>query len=227
MRMQGNPVSSPHDGALSDSGIDSWLEQTAGISRQQLAASQQLSNRRATASTPAAAPADAPAPAVASQSAPATLSKTERHDAVLGSVSDSQRWFDEFDLRAGWHELCRGNWQRPGGQGSCWVPKCWGPPPTSQYPAMLKGELALAVTTGVAGKSLIKEVIYLPYSNLTSCRPHFCFVSEGCCHKQHKPSCPCLMHSHAKCSERASHTITVPKLVSSDHCELCTQPDHS
>lgn len=35
---------------------------------------------------------------------------------------------------------------------------CWGPPPPPQYSAMLRGELALAVMTGVAGKSLLKEV---------------------------------------------------------------------
>ena len=170
MHMQGNPVSSPRDGALSESAVDSWLDETASAAHQQLAANRSLSGCLANASTSAEALADAPATAVAGQSAPASLVAAavvpEGCDALLGSVSDSQQWFDKFDVRAGWQELCRGNWQSKGGQESCWAPKCWGPPPTPQYPAMLRGELALAVTTGVAGKSLIKEVVDLPYDSL-------------------------------------------------------------
>ena len=146
MLMQGQPPASPHDDSMSDDAIDIWLDQAAENCQQHQEARQQLPHQLAVPSASAAPLPDASATAVA----------TDGRDSMLGSLSDSQQWFDSFSLTAACGQgVSQGRGMQTRERG---VSKRWGPPAPPQYHAMLRGELALAVMGGVAGKSLIKEV---------------------------------------------------------------------
>ena len=85
-------------------------------------------------------------------------------DALLENSADSDHWFDKLDLAAARKSSAgtgiEGHLDHADAERRA---QCWGPPPPPQYPAMLRGELALAVMTGVAGKSLLKEVRLCDY----------------------------------------------------------------
>ena len=86
-------------------------------------------------------------------------------NAVLpGSMSGSPDWFNRFDLQSAYQQRASMSRDKKVFEGDAVRSAqggCWGPPPPPQYPAMLRGELALAVMSGVTGKSLVKEVCYL------------------------------------------------------------------
>ena len=179
MLMQGaitTPGAVPSADIMSDDAVDDWLTYTADSYCQQTQARPQLTQQVGTASA-----AEGKSPSASATSGPAGPSEAcmaasdhsriqpqdEAHalcavdnDAALGRMSESQDWFDSFDLRAAHQQSVSVGGRHPsscnsngGGRG-----RCWGPPPSLQYPAMLRGELALAVMSGVAGKSLMKEV---------------------------------------------------------------------
>lgn len=168
MLMQGASASalealtaSPTD---SEGNLESWLAATAEQSQQRLHPMCQLTQQ-----TPALVMSQAeglsdPAvvgndgvdvsPTHASQASSAT-------DLLPGplwdSSADSDHWFDRLDLAAA-RKSSAGTGIEAQSYHTGRRAHLWGPPPPPQYPAMLRGELALAVMTGVAGKSLLKEV---------------------------------------------------------------------
>ena len=74
-------------------------------------------------------------------------------DSLLDSSKDSAQWF----ATAGMAAICKSS-MGAGGDGQMINYCCWGPAAPPQHSAMLRGELALAAMSGVAGKSLLKEV---------------------------------------------------------------------
>ena len=170
MLMQGaSTLSEAHDATPtgSESELDMWLAETAESSQQRLRPSFQLSqqtpdnimSQREDLSNSAMVGnngLDIVSPSSMSQASSATDLLT---DTLWESSADSDQWFDELDLAA-----VRNSSAGTGTEGQSDYAaagrraRCWGPPPPPQYPAMLRGELALAVMTGVAGKSLLKEV---------------------------------------------------------------------
>lgn len=152
---------------LSECGVGMWLAETAKSSQQRLHPNCQLSQQSPgfvmsqpedllNSAMAGDDELDAACPSSVSQASSAT---DLLPDALWASSADSDHWFDKLDLAA-----VRKSSAGPGTEGQVDHAEaerrahCWGPPPPPQYPAMLRGELALAVMTGVAGKSLLKEV---------------------------------------------------------------------
>ena len=171
--------------AISDAGLEEWVIHTlASFHHQALpelqlphnmatAQHQQISTFATTAGTGAAAEASDQDSALTT----AAVSPSIEDDAALGEVLASQHWFDSFDLPSAYGERASnistsqsGNDGHRVGRGR----SCWGPQTPSQYTAMLHGELSLAVLSGVAGKSLIKEVCP------PSCTTAMCCQSSAC-----------------------------------------------
>ena len=111
-------------------------------------------------------------------------------DTLWESSADSAHWFDKMDL-ADARSSSAGRAAEVQSDRAERV-HCWGPLPPPQYPAMLRGELAIAVTSGVAGKSLMKEVqfphtqcshfhtvIYQLYTTAASPLPCLLFVPSA------------------------------------------------
>ncbi len=155
--------------AMSDAGLEEWVIHTLASCHHQAlptlqlphdmptAQHQQISTFATTAGIRAAAEASDQDSALTT----AAVSPSIEDDAALGEVLASQHWFDSFDLPSAYEEQTSyistsqsGNDGHGIGRGR----RRWGPQPPPQYTAMLRGELSLAVMSGVAGKSLIKEV---------------------------------------------------------------------
>ena len=155
--------------AMSDAGLEEWVLHTLPSCHHQALPTLQLPHDMATAqhqqistfATTAGIGAAAEASDQDSALTTAVVSPSIEDDAALGEVLASQHWFDSFDLpRAYEEQVSNISSSRSGndGHGVGCGRSCWGPQPPPQYTAMLRGELSLAVMSGVAGKSLIKEV---------------------------------------------------------------------
>ncbi len=171
--------------AMSDAGLEEWVLHMLPSCHHQALATLQLPHEMATPqrqqtstfATTAGIGAAAEASDQDSALTTAAVAPSIEDDAALGEVLVSQHWFDRFDLPSAYEEQMSnivtsqsGN-DGPGiGRGG----SCWGPQPPPQYTAMLRGELSLAVMSGVAGKSLIKEVC--PCSCITA----MCCQSFAC-----------------------------------------------
>ena len=155
--------------AMSDGGLEEWVIHTLASCHHQALPTLQLPHNMATAqhqqistfATTAGIGAAAEASDQDSALTTAAVSPSIEDDAALGEVLASQHWFDSFYLPSAYEERTSntstsqsGDDGHGIGHGRC----CWGPQPPPQYTAMLCGELSLAVMSGVAGKSLIKEV---------------------------------------------------------------------
>lgn len=171
MLMQGAPLTPEAGGpaaAVPDAAIEAWLTQTEDSCRLQPQSRMLLAQQTAIASPqPSHSATTASSQASGNLSEPSLMHSTAAPHpcgdtgAMLESLSDTQGWFNAFDVQTvdeEWVSMSQrsqsGNAADGLGQGR----RCWGPPPPPQYPAMLCGELSLAVMTGVAGKSLVKEV---------------------------------------------------------------------
>ena len=174
MLTQGAPVSSDaviSADSIADGAIDGWLTLNADSCCQQLRS--QLVLQLATANSAqsqsvkscvALTQASAQFHIQALADPIAVALSPDDNAALPGSMSGSPDWFNRFDLQSAYQQrVSMGRKKRifegdavSSGQGGC-----WGPLPPPQYPAMLCGELALAVMSGVTGKSLVKEVCYL------------------------------------------------------------------
>lgn len=156
--------------AMSDGGLEEWVIHTLASCHHQALPTLQLPHDMATAqhqqistfATTAGIGAAAEASDQDSALTTAAVSPSIEDDAALGEVLASQHWFDSFYLPSAYEERTSntstsqsGDDGHGIGHGRC----CWGPQPPPQYTAMLCGELSLAVMSGVAGKSLIKEVL--------------------------------------------------------------------
>ena len=155
--------------AMSDGGLQEWVIHTLASCHHQALPTLQLPHDMATAqhqqistfATTAGIGAAAEASDQDSALTTAAASPSIEDDAALGEVLASQQWFDSFHLPSAYEERTSNTGTSQSGDdghgighGRC----CWGPQPPPQYTAMLCGELSLAVMSGVAGKSLIKEV---------------------------------------------------------------------
>lgn len=166
MLMQGaSTLSEAHDASPtgSESELDMWLAETAESSQQRLHPSFQLPDDIMSQ------PEDLSNSVMVGNNglniaSPSSMSQASSAtdllpDTLWESSADSGQWFDELDLAAVRNSSAG---TRTEGQsdhaGAGRRARRWGPPPPPQYPAMLRGELAVAVMTGVAGKSLLKEV---------------------------------------------------------------------
>jgi hypothetical protein len=173
--------------AMTDTALEEWLIFTLASCHHQALPTPQLPHHMVTAhhqhsSTSATAASIGGAAEASDQDSAlvtaAVLPSTE-NDAVLGEMSASQHWFDSFDLHRAYQEgAINGSTSQFGndGDGSERVRRCWGSPPPHQYPAMLCGELSLAVMSGVAGKSLIKEVRPCSYIASICCQHHAAYM---------------------------------------------------
>ncbi|DBA67722.1 TPA: hypothetical protein ACH3X2_001308 [Trebouxia sp. C0005] len=156
--------------AMSDAGLDKWVINTLASFHHQALPPLQLPNDMATAqhqhistfATSACIGAAAEASDQDLALTTAAVSPSIEDAAALREVLASQHWFDSFDLPNAYEEQTPNistSQSRNDGHGIGRGRSCWGPPPPPQYTAMLCGELSLAVMSGVAGKSLIKEVL--------------------------------------------------------------------
>lgn len=155
-----SPTGSEHE-------LDMWLAETAESSQQRLHPTCQLSQQKSDfvmsqpegLSNSAIIGDDEVDPRSPSSMSQASSATDLLPDALWESSAGSDQWFDKLDIAT-----ARKSWAGSGTEGQSDPAEaerrvcCWGPPPPPQYPAMLRGELALAVMTGVAGKSLLKEV---------------------------------------------------------------------
>lgn len=137
--------------------LDSWLTETAKSSQQRLHPTCQLGQQ-----APELDGEQVNAPGVVGDNGLDThmseaSSATVLHpNPLCESSADSARWFDNLDLADA--RNCSAGKAVEGHLDRFLKARCWGPSPPPQYSAMLRGELAVAVTSGVAGKSLMKEV---------------------------------------------------------------------
>ncbi|DBA91866.1 TPA: hypothetical protein ACH3X1_016000 [Trebouxia sp. C0004] len=156
--------------AISDAGLEEWVIQTLVSCHHQALLTLQLPHDMATAQhqqiSTSATTADIGAATEASDqdsaSTTAAVFPPIEDDAVLGELSASQHWFDSFRLPSSFEERASNISTSQSGKDGHGIGRgrsCWGPQPPPQYTAMLHGELSLAVMSGVAGKSLIKEVL--------------------------------------------------------------------
>jgi len=155
--------------AITDAALEDWVIQTLASCHHQALPTLQLPHNMATAqhqqSSTSATTASIGAAAEASDQdsalTTAAVSPSIEDDAVLGEVLAPQHWFDSFDLPRAYQERASNVSTSQSGNDGDGIGRgrsCWGPQPPPQYTAMLRGELSLAVMSGVAGKSLIKEV---------------------------------------------------------------------
>lgn len=179
MLMQGaSPSSEGLDVSPSDSEfqLDSWLAETAERAQQRLHPkchpSQQADYFTEDLSISAIVGnngLEAASPTSMSQAS----SATDLHEALWDNGESCDQWFDSHVAVACKSSTGAGSeGLSDAGRSAC----CWGPPPPPQYPAMLRGELALAVMTGVAGKSLLKEV-HSSHSQVAMCLHHMLIFS--------------------------------------------------
>ena len=163
------PDASPMD---SECELDTWLAQTAQNSQQRLHPKCQPSQQPefGTEDDSSCAMVGKNALGVASPTSMSQASSATDllSEALWDSSESSVLWFDSHVAVARKSSTGAGSEGQSDpadpGRSAC----CWGPPPPPQYSAMLRGELALAVMTGVAGKSLLKEV-QLSDSHLAMC----------------------------------------------------------
>lgn len=167
---------------ISDLALNSWLDVTAGSSHQQMSEDHQhLPSGSATGrqrSDPTAAASSAHDRTTAHHASQAGTDADQPSDVYLDSSVNSGQWFDKLDVAALYKQWARSVTEGRSGQGGLGGGvRCWGPAPPPQYAAMLRGELALAVMSGVAGKSLLKEVS-LHHQYLLRCwLPSKCAIS--------------------------------------------------
>lgn len=178
MVMQG--ASAPPEGLQaspvdSDFQLDTWFAETAESSQQRLhpkcPQSQQADFLTEDLSSPAMIGnngLDIASPTSMSQASSATDLLPE---ALWESCESSDQWFDSHVAVARKSATGAGSEGQSDPADATRSARCWGPPPPPQYPAMLRGELALAVMTGVAGKSLLKEV-HSSHSHVAMCFHH-------------------------------------------------------
>lgn len=162
MLMQGaSPSSEGLDASPidSESQLDTWLAETAESSQQRLHPKCKPSQQAEVFTEDLSSSVmignnglEAASPTNMSQASSATDLLSE---ALWESNESSVQWFDSHVAVARKSSTGAGS---EGLSDAGRSARCWGPPPPPQYPAMLRGELALAVMTGVAGKSLLKEV---------------------------------------------------------------------
>ena len=167
MLMQGAAASEEALSLLSiqsESDLDFWLAETASSCQQRM-----LSAHQAGLQTSGACMPSGPSMLMAAGSGqlnplpslhtPQASQPTDGPLALLlDSSMDSQQWFDKLDLAIVSKSEASTSLEDQADHGNGGRTRIWGPPPPPQYPAMLRGELALAVMSGVAGKSLLKEV---------------------------------------------------------------------
>ena len=150
----------------SESELDLWLSETVESSQQRLHPDRQRNqpSPEYVMSQPGNLSNSAMGGGQVNPGSPSSISQASSAthllpDALWDSSAGSDQWFDMLELATmrkssagtgteGHSDNAEAERRAP----------CWGPPPPPQYPAMLRGELALAVMTGVAGKSLLKEV---------------------------------------------------------------------
>ena len=165
MLMQGaSPLSEGPDASPMDSEceLDTWLAQTAQTSQQRLHPRCQPSQQPefGTEDDCSSAMVGNNALGIAS---PTSMSQASSAtdllpEALWESNESSVQWFDSHVAVARKSSTGASSEGHSVHAEAGRSARCWGPPPPPQYSAMLRGELALAVMTGVAGKSLLKEV---------------------------------------------------------------------
>lgn len=137
--------------------LDSWLTETAKSSQQKLHPTCQLGQQAPDLDGEQANTSGMVGDNGLDMHTSEASSATVLHPNVLWeSSADSARWFDNLDLADAGNSSAGKAVE--GRSDRFRRAPCWGPSPPPQYPAMLRGELAVAVTSGVAGKSLMKEV---------------------------------------------------------------------
>ena len=151
----------------SESDLDFWLAKTASSCQQHMLSAQQAGVQ--TSGSAACIPSDlsmlmaAGSSQLDSSPLRCTPQANQSTDGplvlLLDSSMDSQQWFDELDVSIVSKSKVTTGLEDQTDYHNGGRLRCWGPPPPPQYPAMLRGELALAVMSGVAGKSLLKEVM--------------------------------------------------------------------
>ena len=170
--------------AMSDAGLEEWVIHTLLSCHHQALPALQLPHDMATAqhqqitfATTAGIGAAAEASDQDSALTTAAVSPSIDDDAAPGEVLASQHWFDSFDLPSAYEEQMSHTSTSQSGNDSHGIGRgrnCWGPQPPPQYTAMLCGELSLAVMSGVAGKSLIKEVCPCNCTTAMCCQTFIC-----------------------------------------------------
>lgn len=151
---------------LPDSVLDHWLDTTfsqallqsqtkpASLTSTAAPDATSLHQQPNALSSPQAAPSTGSTTAIASVS---TAALPLHGNSSPVAAAQAEEWFDSFDC--GQLRQCGVGSVSVTQDGSAAAAACWGGPPPPQIPAMLRGNLAHAVLGGIAGKSLVKEVM--------------------------------------------------------------------